>query len=61
MFTVYPLHLQREIDRRWLQRSEETASVRALKAIDFFRGDAVTHNGCNVAGPPPCSTTALAM
>ena len=61
MSTVYPLQLQREIDRRWLQRSEETASVRALKVIDFFRGDVVTHNGCNVVGLPPCSTTALAV
>ncbi len=24
MFAVYPLHLQKEIDRRWLLRSEET-------------------------------------
>jgi hypothetical protein len=61
MSAIYPLHLQREIDRRWLQRSEETSSVRALKVIDFFRGDAVTHDGCNVVGPPLCSTTALAM
>lgn len=61
MPAVYPLHLQREIDRRWLQRSEETASVRAgLKVIDFLREAAVTHTDCNVAGPAPCSTTALA-
>jgi hypothetical protein len=51
MPTVYPLHLQREIDRRWLQRSQETASVRALKVIDFFRGSVVTHNG-GVGGLP---------
>jgi len=61
MPAVYPLHLQREIDRRWLQRSEETASVRAgLKVIDFLKEAAVTHKDCNVAGPP-CPTTALAM
>jgi hypothetical protein len=29
MSAVYALRLQREIDRRWLQRSEETAPVRA--------------------------------
>ena len=62
MSAVYPLHLQREIDRRWLQRSEETASVRAgLKVIDFLREAAVTPEDCNVAGAPPCPTTALAM
>jgi hypothetical protein len=62
MAAVYPLHLQREIDRRWLQRSEETASVRAgLKVIDFLKEAAVTHKDCNVAGPPLCPTTALAM
>jgi hypothetical protein len=60
--TVYPLHVQREIDRRWLQRSEETASVRALKVIDFFRGAAaVTRKGYNVSGLPPCSRTAAAV
>jgi hypothetical protein len=44
MSAVYPLHLQREIDRRWLQRSEETASIRArLKAmIAVLRDAAVT-------------------
>jgi hypothetical protein len=34
--------------------SEETASVRA-------RGAAVTHKGCYVAEPPPCSTIAEAI
>jgi hypothetical protein len=59
MSTVYPLHVQREIDRRWLQRS---ASVRALKVIDFFRGAAaVTRKGYNVSGLPPCSRTAAAV
>ncbi len=45
MSAVYPLHLQREIDRRWLQRSEQTASFRArLKVmIDGLREAAVTH------------------
>ncbi len=52
MSTIYPLHLQREINRRWLQRSEETASVRVPMVIDFFRGDAVTHNGCGEGGLP---------
>ena len=61
MFAVYPLHLQREIDRRWLQRSEETASVRAgRKLIDFLREAAVTPKDCNAAGPPR-STAVLAM
>jgi hypothetical protein len=62
MSAVYPLHLQREIDRRWLQRSEETAPIRArVKVIDFLREAAVIPNDCNAAGPPPCSTAALAM
>ncbi len=45
MSGVYPLHLRREIDRRWLRRSEETVSVRArLKVIiDGLREAAVTH------------------
>ncbi len=45
MSAVYPLHLRREIDRRWFQRSEQTASVRArLKVmIDGLREAAVTH------------------
>jgi hypothetical protein len=60
MFAVYPLHLQREIDRRWLQRSEETASVCArLKVMDFLREAAVTPKDCNAA--EPCSTAVLAM
>jgi len=33
MSAIYPLHLQREIDRRWLQRSEETAPVRARPKV----------------------------
>jgi hypothetical protein len=35
---VYPLHVQRQIDRRWFQRLEQTASVRMrLKAmLDIF-------------------------
>jgi hypothetical protein len=39
MSAVYPLHLQREIDRRWLQRLEETTPIRArLKVmIDVLR------------------------
>jgi len=45
MSAVYPLHPQREIDRRWLQRLEETAPIRVrLKVmIDFLREAAVTH------------------
>jgi hypothetical protein len=58
---VYPLHLPRAIDRQWLQRSEETASVRArVKVTDFLRGAAVIPKECDVAGPP-CPPTALAM
>ena len=32
MSAVYPVHLQKEIDRRWLQRSEEAVSVRARRS-----------------------------
>jgi len=51
MTAVYPLHLQREIDRRWLRRSEETASVRArLKGMtNFLREAAVTPEDCDMA------------
>src|SRR5947207_15771179 len=59
MSAIYPLHLQREIDRRWLQRSEETASVRArLKVIDFLRGAGVTHEDCDAATPPAGASSA---
>ena len=46
MSAIYPLHLQREIDRRWIQRSEQATSVRArLKAIvDVLREPAVPHH-----------------
>jgi hypothetical protein len=45
MSAVYPLHLRREIDRRWLLRSDETVSVGArLKVmIDGLREAAATH------------------
>ena len=45
MSAIYPLHLQREIDRRWLQLWEQTASIRArLKVmIDVLREAVVTH------------------
>jgi hypothetical protein len=45
MSAVYPLHLQREIDRRWLQRSEQAASIRARLEvmIDALREAAGTH------------------
>src|SRR6266566_4497325 len=34
MSAIYPLHLQREIDRRWFQRSEDAAPVRTrLKVV----------------------------
>jgi hypothetical protein len=69
MPAIYPLHLQREIDRRWLRRSEETASVRArLKGMsDFLRKAAVAPENCDAATPPTAassakrSTTLLAM
>src|SRR6266516_1660644 len=32
MSAVYPVHLQKEIDRRWLQRSEEAVSARARRS-----------------------------
>jgi hypothetical protein len=32
MSAVYPAHLQKEIDRRWLQRSEEAVSVRVRRS-----------------------------
>ena len=36
MPAVYPLHLQREIDRRWFALSEKTASVRAhLRSVPW--------------------------
>ena len=58
MSAVYPLHLQREIDRRWLRRSEETASVRArLKEMrDLLREAAVAPEDCYAAGPLPASS-----
>jgi len=69
MFAVYPLHLQKEIDRRWLLRSEETVCGRArLNGLShFLREAAVTPKNCKAAGPPgglsssKCSTTVLAM
>jgi len=53
MPAIYPLHLQREIDRRWLRRSEETTSVRArLKGMsDFLRKAAVAPENCDAAAP----------
>ncbi len=36
MFAVYPLHLQKEIDRRWLLRSEETVWACAPQWIESF-------------------------
>ena len=54
MPAIYPLHLQREIDRRWLRRSEETTSARArLKGLsDFLRKAAVVPENCNAAALP---------
>jgi hypothetical protein len=62
MSSVYPLHLQRKIDRRWLQRLEEAASVRSRrKVIGFLREAAITHKDCDVGGLPLCSMTASEM
>ncbi len=69
MFAVYPLHLQKEIDRRWLLRSEETVCGRArLNGLShFLREAAVTPKNCKAAGSPgglsssKGSTTVLAM
>jgi hypothetical protein len=61
MSVVYPVHLQREIDRRWLQRSEESASGRMrLEVLDLLREAAVTPQDRNAAGPP-CATAVFAM
>jgi hypothetical protein len=58
MSAIYPLHLQREIDRRWLRRSEETASARArLKEMSgFLREAAVAPEDCYAAAPLPASS-----
>jgi hypothetical protein len=70
MHAIYPLHLQREIDRRWLRRSEETTSVRArLKGMSvLLRKAAVAPENCDTVGAAPTrassakrSTTLLAM
>jgi len=69
MLAVYPLHLQKEIDRRWLLRSEETVCRRArLNGLShFLREAAVTPKNCKAAGAPrglsssKFSTTVLAI
>jgi hypothetical protein len=45
MSAIYPLHLQREIDRRWFQRSEQATSARApLTMVDVLREAAALHH-----------------
>jgi hypothetical protein len=60
MSAVYPLHLQREIDRRWIRRSEGTASVRArLKALsDVSSEAAVASEDCDAAAPSTGTSSA---
>jgi hypothetical protein len=69
MSIAYPLDLQREVNRRWLQRSEEILRGRAHLngSSHFLRQAAVVPKKCNVAGPPvgasssKCSTAVPAM
>ncbi len=50
MLAVYPLHLQKEIDRRWLLRSEETVCGRArLNGLSHFLREAAV---APKQGPP---------
>jgi hypothetical protein len=52
MSANYPLHLQREIDRRWLRRSEETALIRARLRANFLRDATVIPKDREAAGSP---------
>ncbi len=46
MSVIYPLHLQRKIDRRWFQRAEQATSARVRRRamIDVLRETAVLHH-----------------
>ena len=56
--SVYPLELQRKIDRRWFHRSEETVSLRRHpKSLgDFSKGESAEDS--NTRSPPTLASSA---